>query len=83
MSKLLRLLSVALLAMAAFTSSPAFAYREFNPYSLPTCFSGLPTAWAPDPSWQYSHLCNIGTTVWIVYIDSTEQWYLVRTSVPD
>jgi hypothetical protein len=80
MTKLLRLLAVLLFVLAA---RPAAAV-QCNNLGMPLCFSYLPEYQTPDPSWRYSHQCcdqRDYTTVWYVYIDSAENWYLVYTNI--
>ena len=84
MPGLLRLLAVTAVTAAAVGVSPAAGWvqpQPFNPYSLPTCNSPLPTAGYPDPSWTYSHQCHVGSTVWYVYVDFRGRWILVSSQI--
>ena len=79
MTKVLRLLALFLLVLAA---RPA---ASSSCRALVTCYS-LPQYYFADPSWQYSHqCCDIydDTTVWNVFIDSADNWYLVRYYDPN
>ncbi|HEV7508946.1 MAG TPA: hypothetical protein VGS07_28985 [Thermoanaerobaculia bacterium] len=81
MTKLLRLLAVLLFVFAA---RPAAA-TLCNNGPMVTCFDYLPQYQTADPSWRYSHQCcdlHNHTTVWYVYIDSADNWYLVGTDIP-
>jgi len=78
--KLLRLLAVLLFVLAA---RPAAA-APCNNGSMPTCFAYLPQYQYANPAWRYSHQCcdlNNHTTVWYVYIDTADNWYLVGTDI--
>jgi hypothetical protein len=75
MPKFLRSLAVPLFAAVTLASLPAAGF-------IPTCYSNLPKHQVADPSWQYSHQCREGTTIWYVYIDSLGRWHLVSTNVP-
>lgn len=75
MPKFLRSLAVPLFAVTTLATLPAAA--QF----IPTCYN-LPKYQVAHPSWQYSHQCREGTTIWYVYIDSRGKWYLVSTNVP-
>ena len=74
MPKFLRSLAVPLFAAVTLAPLPA-AF-------IPTCYSNLPKHQVADPSWQYSHQCREGTTIWYVYIDFRGKWHLVSTNVP-
>ena len=76
MPKLLRLIAALLFLVTV------FAVRSSAiPPNYPTCFSDLPHYGYPDPSWQYSHQCKEGTTIWYVYIDFRGKWKLCSSTI--
>jgi hypothetical protein len=49
-----------------------------------TCYAYLPQYSYANPSWRYSHQCcdlQNHTTIWNVYIDSADNWYLVSSTI--
>jgi hypothetical protein len=74
MPKLLRLLAFLLFAVTVLANRPAAAF-------IPMCYDGLPKSAYADPSWQYSHQCYEGTTIWYVYIDLLGKWHLVSSTI--